>query len=64
MPSNETEMSRRCYYANIMFIDEQIGQIYNTLKSKNLLENTWIFFTGISPASLLFSLTWLCVLHM
>ncbi|EDQ88446.1 uncharacterized protein MONBRDRAFT_26151 [Monosiga brevicollis MX1] len=46
MPANETLNSRLCYYANIMFIDEYIGRIVDTLKQKNLFNHTYIIFTG------------------
>ncbi len=38
--------SRRAYYANITFIDEQIGRILDTLKQRGWLENTLIVFTS------------------
>ena len=36
--------SRRHYYANITFIDEQIGQIIDALKAKGMYENSLIIF--------------------
>lgn len=38
--------SRRHYYANITFIDEQIGKIIQTLKEKGMYDNAIICFTS------------------
>lgn len=38
--------SRRHYYANITFIDEQIGAIVRELKKKGMYENTLILFVS------------------
>lgn len=38
--------SRRHYYANITFIDDQIGEIIQTLKEKGMYENAIICFTA------------------
>jgi arylsulfatase len=38
--------SRRHYYANITFIDDQVGQIIQTLKDKGMYDNTLICFTA------------------
>lgn len=38
--------SRRHYYASVTFIDDQIGQIIQTLKDKGMYENTLICFTA------------------
>ena len=38
--------ARAYYYANITFIDEQIGRIIDTLKEEGLYENTLIIFTS------------------
>lgn len=38
--------SRRHYYANITFIDEQIGDIVQALKEKGMYENALICFTS------------------
>ncbi len=38
--------SRRHYYANITFIDEQIGHIIAALKKKEMYENSLIIFTS------------------
>lgn len=38
--------SRRHYYANITFIDDQIGQIIQTLKNKRMYDDTLICFTA------------------
>jgi arylsulfatase A-like enzyme len=46
MPDNETVMARRCYLASVMFVDEQVGLIYDTLKKRGLLENTYIMWTA------------------
>ena len=50
MPQNETLNSRLCYYASVMFVDEQIGLIYETLRKLDLLESTYIIFTGQSSS--------------
>jgi arylsulfatase len=44
-PSNQT-LARRAYAGSVRFVDEQIGHIYQTLKSTSLLDNTWIIFTA------------------
>ena len=46
MPENETVMSRRCYLASVLFVDEQVERIIEALDAKNLLENTWILWTA------------------
>ena len=46
MAANDTLNSRLCYYASTMFVDEQIGHIYQTLEETGLLNNTCIIFTG------------------
>lgn len=38
--------SRRHYYANITFIDDQVGKILEALKKKGMFENTMICFTS------------------
>lgn len=38
--------SRRHYYANITFIDDQVGQIIATLKEKGMYDNAIICFTA------------------
>lgn len=38
--------SRRHYYANITFIDDQVGQIIRTLKDKGMYDNALICFTA------------------
>ena len=38
--------SRRHYYANVTFIDDQIGQIIQTLKEKGMYENAIICYTA------------------
>lgn len=38
--------SRRHYYANITFIDDQVGQIVQALKDKGMYDNTLICFTA------------------
>lgn len=38
--------SRRHYYANISFIDDQVGQIIQTLKEKGMYDNALICFTS------------------
>jgi arylsulfatase len=38
--------ARRAYYANITFIDVQIGKIIRSLKDKEMYENSLIFFTA------------------
>jgi len=38
--------ARAYYYANITFIDEQVGRIINTLKEEGLYDNTLIIFTS------------------
>ncbi|MBD3265687.1 arylsulfatase [bacterium] len=41
---DQAKKSRHGYYANITFIDEQIGRMLDSLEQKNLLENTLILF--------------------
>lgn len=38
--------ARAYYYANITFIDEQVGRILNTLREEGLAENTLVIFTS------------------
>ena len=38
--------SRRHYYANITFIDDQVGEIVNALKEKGMYDNALICFTS------------------
>lgn len=38
--------SRRHYYANITFIDDQIGEVIRTLKEKGMYDNALICFTS------------------
>lgn len=38
--------SRRHYYANVTFIDDQIGEIIKALKEKGMYDNTLICFTA------------------
>lgn len=42
----QVEKSRRHYYANITFIDEQIGRILEVLKKRGWDDNTLIIFTA------------------
>ena len=42
----QVEKSRRHYYANITFIDEQVGRILEVLKKRGWNENTLIIFTA------------------
>ena len=42
----QVEKSRRHYYANITFIDEQIGKIIEALKKRGFSDNTLIIFTA------------------
>ncbi len=43
---DHAKKSRRAYYANITFIDEQVGRILNALKRKGMYENALILFTA------------------
>ncbi len=36
--------SRRHYYANVTFIDEEIGKVINTLKEKGIYDNALICY--------------------
>lgn len=38
--------SKRYYYANITFIDEQIGRVLQTLKDKGMYDNSLIIFVS------------------
>jgi arylsulfatase A-like enzyme len=38
--------TRRSYFANILFLDEQIGLIINALKENNFINNTFIIFVS------------------
>lgn len=40
------QRSRKAYYANITFIDEQVGNIIKSLKKKGIYDNTLIIFTA------------------
>jgi arylsulfatase A-like enzyme len=46
MPTKDTNISRRAYYASVAFVDEQIGHIMTALESKGFKNNTFIVFTG------------------
>ena len=46
MPLSNETLSRRAYAASVRFVDEQIGRIMHVLKERNLLENTFVFFTS------------------
>jgi len=41
-----SKKSRRAYYANITFIDEQVGEIIKVLKQKGMYDNAIITFTA------------------
>ncbi len=42
----QVRKSRRGYYGNVSFIDEQVGRILQTLESRGCLHNTLILFTS------------------
>jgi arylsulfatase A-like enzyme len=42
--SKLAEEDQRGFYANIYFMDCQVGRILEALKKKNMLENSWIVF--------------------
>ena len=46
MPASESVFARRCYQANIAFIDEWVGQILDALTATAQLENTYIVWAG------------------
>jgi len=46
MPLNETLFSRKSYLANVKFIDDQVGDIIDSLEQNGLKENTFILFTA------------------
>jgi arylsulfatase A-like enzyme len=46
MPANETEVSRRAYYANIAFVDEWIGEVLGAVEANGLANNTVVLFTS------------------
>ena len=46
MPYHDTMTTRRSYFANILFLDEQIGLIINALKENNFINNTFIIFVS------------------
>jgi len=46
MPLAAQELGRRSYYANVAFVDEWVGKVYNALKEYNFLENTFIIWTS------------------
>jgi len=43
---DHAKQARRAYYANISFIDEQVGQILNALKNRGMYDNALIVFTA------------------
>jgi arylsulfatase A-like enzyme len=46
MPANESVFARRCYQANIAFIDEWVGKIFDALTATSQLESTYILYTA------------------
>jgi arylsulfatase len=46
MPSNDTDVSRRAYHANVQFVDEWIGTIMETLNDTGALANTFVIFVS------------------
>ena len=46
MPATDVTYSRRSYLANIVLIDEGVGEIISTLKRRDMYEDTWILFTS------------------
>jgi arylsulfatase A-like enzyme len=46
MPTNDSDLSRRSYYASVAFVDENIGHIMTALEAKGMKESTFILFTG------------------
>lgn len=46
MPTNESDLSRRAYYASVAFVDEQVGNIYAALANASLLESTYIIWSA------------------
>ena len=46
MPFNETMKTRRSYYANVLFVDKQIGLIIESLEQHGYLNNTFIVFVS------------------
>ena len=48
MPPNESLLARRCYQANVAFIDEWVGAIFAALTASGQLENTFILYTSVS----------------
>jgi hypothetical protein len=41
--ANDSAFARRCYQANILFIDEWVGKILDTLTTTAQLENTCVW---------------------
>ena len=41
-----TAISRQAYYANVAFVDEWIGKIFETMQNRSLFDNTFILFTS------------------
>ena len=46
MPAADSAFSRRCYQANIAFIDEWVGHIFTALTASAQLENTYIVWAA------------------
>ena len=46
MPFNETMKTRRSYYANVLFVDKQIGLIIESLEQHGYINNTFIVFVS------------------
>ena len=46
MPANDSAFARRCYQANIAFIDEWVGNIFDALTKTAQLENTYILWAA------------------
>ncbi|MEO6924303.1 MAG: arylsulfatase [Bryocella sp.] len=44
LPSDQIRCSRQAYYANVSFVDEQIGRVLEVLEQRKMLDDTLILF--------------------
>jgi arylsulfatase A-like enzyme len=44
LPKHLLDKTRKAYYANMTYIDYEVGKLYNWLKKSKLLDNTYLIF--------------------
>jgi arylsulfatase A-like enzyme len=46
MPATDSAFSRRCYQANVAFVDEWVGKIFDALTATSQLDRTYMLYTS------------------